>query len=82
MKFNELKRDIFNYFEKIRIAKTKGHCERDFLKVNVKSKFTKLNTHMFLKLNISLHKITALVGFLTNDINNISGHSSLNTMYS
>lgn len=69
MKFNELKRDIFKHFEKIRIAKTKGHCERDFLKVNVKSKFTKLNNHMFLGLNISLHKITDLVGFLTNDIN-------------
>lgn len=54
----------------------------DFLKVNVKSKFTKLNTHTFLGLNISLHKITDLVGFLTSDINNISGYSSLNSMYS
>lgn len=82
MKFNELKRYIFKDFEKIRIAKTKGHCEKDFLKVNVKSKFTKLNTHMFLGLNISLHKITDLVGFLTNHINNISSNSSLNSMYS
>lgn len=81
MKFNELKIDICKHFEKIRIAKDKGHCERDLLKVNVKSKFTKLITHMFLGLKISLHKITDLVGFLTNYINNISGYSSLNSMY-
>lgn len=69
-------------FWKNKNSENQRSLRKGFLKVNVKSKFTKFNNHMFLGLNISLDKIPDLVGFLTNDIYNISGNSSFNSMYS